>query len=153
VLREVIDSDLPVFFRHQRDPTARHMAAFVPADPDDRAAFDAHWRRIRASAGVKVRTIVVDAEVVGHVASFERDGDHEVTYWIDAAHWGRGIATAALRAFLQEDPVRPVVARVVKDSAASRRVLEKCGFLVVGEDHGHAAGRGTVVEELVLRLD
>ena len=40
-LREVVDADLPIFFEQQRDPVAHHMAAFVPRDPNDRAAFDA----------------------------------------------------------------------------------------------------------------
>ena len=57
------------------------------------------------------RTIAVDGEVVGIITSFDRDGDHEVTYWIGRVFWGRGIATAALRAFLSEDVERPVFGR------------------------------------------
>jgi len=153
MLRPVTESDLPIFFEHCRDETARDMAAFVSEDPEDRAAFDAHWDRIRNSESVIVRTIVVDGEVVGHIASFDRDGDHEVTYWIGREYWGRGIATDALRAFLDEDPLRPVFGRVVKNNVGSRRVLEKCGFSISGEDRGYAAGRGEEVEEYILRLD
>jgi RimJ/RimL family protein N-acetyltransferase len=153
VLRAVADSDLPVFFEHQRDEAARHMAAFVSEDGSDRGAFDAHWARIRDSDKVLVRTIVVEEKPVGHIASFDRDGDHEVTYWIGREHWGQGIATRALTAFLAEDAVRPMFGRVVKDGAASRRVLEKCGFRLHGEDKGYAAGRGAEVEEFILRLD
>lgn len=152
MLRPMTDSDLPIFFEYQRDETARHMAAFVPDDPDDRAAFDAHWERIRKSETVLIRTIVVNEEVVGHIASFDRDGDHEVTYWLGRQFWGRGIATDALRAFLAEDLERPMFGRVAKDSIASRRVLEKCGFSVCGEDQGYAGGRGAEVEEYILRL-
>ena len=129
------------------------MAAFVPKDPNDREAFDAQWQRMRSSDSVLVRTIVNDSAVVGHVASFDRDGEHEVTYWIGKEYWGRGIATEALKAFLDEDTARPIFGRVVKDSAASRRVLEKCGFSVCAEDKGFADGRGAEVEEYVLRLD
>ena len=28
ILREVVDSDLPIFFEHQRDPEGARMAAF-----------------------------------------------------------------------------------------------------------------------------
>ncbi len=161
LLRSVLDSDLPIFFEQERDETARYMAAFVPEDPNDRNAFEAQWKRMRASDSILVRTIVVDsggdsgdsAAVAGHIASFDRDGEHEVTYWLGREFWGRGIATAALQAFLREDPVRPIYGRVVKDSVASRRVLEKCGFSVCREDKGFAAGRGAEVEEYVLRLD
>src|SRR3954464_7478852 len=95
VLREVHDSDLPVFFRQMNDPEALHMAAFTPKDPADRDAFDAHWKRIRASADVQ-RTILADGDVVGSAAVYGEPGEREVTYWIDRAYWGRGRATGAL---------------------------------------------------------
>jgi len=40
ILRDVIESDLPIFFEHQRQPEANRMAAF-PARA--REAFMAHW--------------------------------------------------------------------------------------------------------------
>ena len=43
ILRDVIDSDLAIFFEHQQEPEAVWMAAFTAKDPSDRAAFDAHW--------------------------------------------------------------------------------------------------------------
>src|SRR5687767_4294744 len=58
-LREVSDADLPIFFEHQQDAEAVVMAAFTHKDPSDRAAFDAHWARIRASDSVINRTIEV----------------------------------------------------------------------------------------------
>jgi hypothetical protein len=44
-LREVEADDLPIFFEHQRDPDANHMAAFTSKDPTNRDAFLAHWAR------------------------------------------------------------------------------------------------------------
>ena len=41
---------------------------------------------------------------------------------------GRGIATAALTAFLRLEQTRPLYAGVAKHDAASVRVLQKCGF-------------------------
>ena len=32
VLRDVLDDDLTIFFKHQLDPGANHMAAFMPRD-------------------------------------------------------------------------------------------------------------------------
>ena len=66
--------------------------------------------------------------------SFERSGRREVGYWLGREHWGRGVATAALRAFLGEERTRPLHAGVLPANAGSLRVLEKCGFDVVGED-------------------
>ncbi|SOD87490.1 GNAT family N-acetyltransferase [Streptomyces sp. Ag109_G2-15] len=151
-LRAVEDSDLPVFFRQMTDPTALRMAAFGPKDPADRAAFDAHWRRIRASPDV-LRTVLADGAVVGSAAVYGEPGEREVTYWIERAYWGRGVATAALRALLAEVPERPLYARAAADNAGSLRVLEKCGFRVSARARGFANGRGAEIDEVVLTLE
>lgn len=150
-LREVLDSDLPVFFRHMSDPESNRIAAFTSKDPTDRAAFDAHWARIRASDAV-IRTVLADDVVVGHTAVYGPPEEREVTYTIDRAYWGRGIATAALRALLELVPQRPLHARAAADNAGSVRVLEKCGFTVTGHERGFAHARGAEIDELVLTL-
>ncbi|MGW2828986.1 GNAT family N-acetyltransferase [Streptomyces sp. NPDC001286] len=152
VLREVHDSDLPVFFRQMNDPEALHMAAFTPKDPADRDAFDAHWERIRAGGDV-LRTVLVDGDVVGSAAVYGDPGEREVTYWVDRAYWGRGVATAALLALLAEVPERPLYARAAADNAASRRVLEKCGFRLTARATGFANARGEEIDEVVLTLE
>ena len=45
-LRDVIESDLPIFFEQQLDPEANYIVAFTARDPTDRDAFIAHWARI-----------------------------------------------------------------------------------------------------------
>jgi RimJ/RimL family protein N-acetyltransferase len=152
-LRPVHDSDLPVFYRQMNDPESLLMAAFTPKDPADRDAFDAHWKRIRASSDVLQRTILADGDVVGSAAVYGEPGEREVTYWIDRAYWGQGIATAALRDLLAEVPERPLYARAAADNAGSRRVLEKCGFRVTARATGYANARGEEIDEVVLTLD
>jgi RimJ/RimL family protein N-acetyltransferase len=152
-LREVTAADVLLFFEHQRDPEAVRMAAFTPADPNDRAAFLVRWARILADDEVVARTVVFDGEVVGHVGRFAHFGEPEVTYWIDPARWGEGLATAALTLFLESEPLRPLYARAAVDNVGALRVLAKCGFVAVGEDVGFAEGRGEDVEEFILRLD
>ncbi|MFF3998268.1 GNAT family N-acetyltransferase [Streptomyces cyaneofuscatus] len=153
VLRPVEDGDLPLFFAWTSDPAATRVAAFTSEDPTDRAAFDAHWARIRAgSGGAVMRTVVADGVVVGHVGAYGEPGDRHVTYWVDRAHWGRGLATAALRAFLRETPTRPLHAWAAADNLGSRRVLEKCGFVVTGRDRGFAHARGEEIDEVLATL-
>ncbi|MEV4448629.1 MULTISPECIES: GNAT family N-acetyltransferase [Streptomyces] len=152
-LRPVHDSDLPVFFRLMNDPESLRMAAFTAEDPTDRDAFDAHWKRVRASSDVVPRTILADGDVVGSAAVYGDPGEREVTYWIDRAYWGRGIATAALRDLLAEVPERPLHARAAADNAGSRRVLEKCGFRVTANARGYAHARGEDTDEVVLTLE
>jgi RimJ/RimL family protein N-acetyltransferase len=152
-LRPVRDEDHDALFDFQRDPDAVRMAAFTRADPDDRAAFDEHQHRVRTADGVRHRAIERDGVLVGTVAAFTIEGEREVTYWVDPSRWGEGIATDALRLLLAEEPERPVYGRVALHNKGSRRVLERCGFHVVGEDRGFAAGVGEDTDELVLRLD
>ncbi len=152
VLREVVAADLPVFFSHQQDEGAVHMAAFVSRDPTDRDVFDAHWARTMGDPAILIRTILAGGEVVGHIAKFERDGEPEITYWIDRAYWGRGVATSALRLFLGEVTQRPLYAGAAQDNVGSLRVLEKCGFSVCGHDRGFAGARGEEIDETRMRL-
>ena len=144
-LRNVEAGDLPVFFEHQRDPVATAMAAFPARERD---AFDAHWGRIMSDPTLVTQTVVVDGVVAGNVVMFPRGGQHLVGYWVGREFWGRGIATVALRLFLDKFAARPLHAYVATTNVGSRRVLEKCGFTPVealppGEDG---------VEELVMVL-
>ncbi len=152
-LRPVEDSDLDAVFRQMRDRDSVRMAAFTAEDPDDRDRFDAHLARVRASPDVTLRAVTCDGLLVGTISSFVVEGDTEVTYWIDRAAWGRGIASRALALLLHEVTVRPVHARVASDNGGSLRVLQKCGFTVVGTETSFAAGRNSHIEETVLRLD
>ncbi len=151
-LRDVEPADLPIFFEQQRDPAGVHMAAFTMQNPDDRAAFDAHWAYILAETNVIFRTIVVDGQVAGSVLSYVGDIGPEVSYWLGREFWGRGIATTALDAFLEVQTTRPLFARAAADNAASLRVLQKCGFLITGQERGYAVARKQVIDEYVLEL-
>jgi RimJ/RimL family protein N-acetyltransferase len=124
-IRDVDDGDLEAFFEHQLDPEALRMAVF-PAR--DRAAFMAHWAKIRDDQTVAVQTIVADGRVVGNLVSWDQKGLRLVGYWIGRRDWGRGIATEALALFLGQVTQRPVYAYVEVHNAGSIRVLEKCGF-------------------------
>ncbi|MFE4175928.1 GNAT family N-acetyltransferase [Streptomyces sp. NPDC056909] len=152
-LREVRESDLPLFFAMAQDPEANRMAAFTAEDPADRARFDAQWARILDSAGIVARTVVAEGAVAGHAAVYGPAGEREVTYWIDRGRWGRGIATAALRALLGAVPERPLFARSAADNAGSIRVLEKCGFTVTGRNRDYAPGRDEETDEVLLTLE
>ncbi len=152
-LRDLIDTDLPLFFEQGRDPDAVYMAAFTTKDPNDRAVFDAHWERILGRDDVTNQTILFDGEVAGNVACFPFFGEPTVAYWIGKDYWGKGIATEALTQFLRQIETRPLYARVAKDNIGSRRVLEKCGFTITGEDKGFAEGRGAEIEEYILRFN
>ena len=146
-LRAVEEADLPLLFEQQLDPEATRMAAFPPRDRD---AFMAHWAKILADNAPATRTILFDGSVAGYICSFDISGKREVGYWIGREHWGKGVATRALRMFLEEQRDRPLYAHVAKHNVGSIRVLEKCGFEVVGEEKTEL--RGVEREDVVMVL-
>jgi RimJ/RimL family protein N-acetyltransferase len=129
------------------------MAAFTPENQTDHQAFLDRMARNRAAMGVTNRVIVADGDIVGTIASFHVDDQAEVTYWVERAHWGKGIASAALRLLVAEVAERPLYGRAASDNAGSLRVLEKVGFRRIGVDRGYAHARGEEIEETILRLD
>lgn len=152
-LRDVTVDDLPVFFAQQLDAAANWMAAFTPVQTDDWDAFTARWARNLSDDTRVAQTILWNGQVAGNVVSFQLFGQPAVGYWLGQEYWGKGIATRALAAFLEVVTVRPLYAYAARDNIGSRRVLEKCGFVVIGEDKGYAHARGVEIEEVVLRLD
>ena len=131
-LRDVEAQDLALFFEHQRDPVAVEMVMFRSRDA---AEFAQHWAKLLADETNLKQTIIVDGQVAGNIGSWtSAEGQREVGYWIDRAFWGRGVATAALAAFLRLEPTRPLHAGVAKHNLASIRVLQKCGFTITGNE-------------------
>jgi RimJ/RimL family protein N-acetyltransferase len=152
-LRDVTGADLPVFFNQQLDPDANQMAAFTAKNPSDRWAFDSRWARIMASSIVISKAIIYQGRVAGHISSYVEAGRLEIGYWLGKEFWRKGLATLALTRFLAEvNGARPIYARVAEDNLASRRVLEKCGFQIIGNDRGFANARGEEITELILVL-
>jgi RimJ/RimL family protein N-acetyltransferase len=150
-LRDLVDEDIPIFFANHRDPEAARMAAFGTKD-QDASALAARWRKYRADGSMTHKTIVVDGEVAGSIATFPLEGKAQVTYWIGRSHWGRGIATEALSRFLELVTTRPLYASAAKDNVGSLRVLQKCGFVVVGSERAFASARGEEIDEVFLEL-
>jgi len=148
MLRDVVEDDLPVFFEQQLDPQAVEMAAFPSRE---REPFFEHWHRTMLDDSCVLKTIVSDGEVVGNMLSWERDGKRLVGYWLGRTFWGRGLATQALAEFIEELGVRPLYAEVATANIGSIRVLEKCGFTLVGKETEQTPDFGEI-ELLVMQL-
>jgi RimJ/RimL family protein N-acetyltransferase len=128
------------------------MAAFTRADPSDRAAFDAHHQRIRDDPTATLLAVDDDNGLVGTVGSFTMEGAREVTYWIDPARWGEGLASAALGEFLRVEATRPLHARVARHNIGSAKVLARSGFVPIGAETSYADGLGREVVEDIYQL-
>ncbi len=148
-LRNIEPNDLPIFYEQQLDADATRMAAF-PAR--NRAAFDAHWAtNILGNPEAVKQTILIDGQVAGNIGSWPQEGVRLVGYWIGKEHWGKGVATRALAAFLHLLTERPLHAHVVKHNVASIRVLEKCGFSLEREEMVEVVDKDVAELVLVLR--
>lgn len=152
-LREVGDDDLERLFELESDAAGSDMIAFLPREPGDRAAFDAHWERIRADPDTLTWIIEEDGRFAGYALSFLMHGERQVGYWIVREFWGRGIASAALARMLELIPERPLWGSTVSDNLGSQRVLQSGGFVFQHVERTHAPRRGVEVDEHVFRLD
>ena len=151
-LRKTSPSDLDTLFLFQLDPEANHMAAFTSKNPADKKAYLEKYSALLKDPSIHMYTICSEHSIVGSIAKFEIEGQPEITYWINRAYWGKGIATEALRLFLPMEPARPLQARVAFDNTGSQKVLEKCGFVKVGRDSGFANARQQETEEFIYEL-
>ncbi|WP_044002307.1 GNAT family N-acetyltransferase [Hymenobacter swuensis] len=151
-LRPTEVADLAVLFQFQLNEEAAHLAAFMPKDHTDQTAYLAKYRRFLLDPTIHMQSILVDGVLAGSIAKFEIEGEAEITYWLDRRYWGRGVATAALRGFLQLEPARPLIGRVAFDNFGSQKVLTTCGFHKVGTDKGFASARQAEIEEFIYQL-
>ena len=124
LLRPVEDGDLDQLFAFERDPAAVEMAAFTRADPSDREAFDAHYRRVRANPE-------------NTLCAIQRDG----------------VAGAALQAFLQVERTRPLFARVAEHNIASGKALTRAGFSEIDRETSYAPGVAREIVERIYRRE
>jgi len=151
-LRRAGEADLEIFYEQQCDPEAAAMAVFPSRERD---AFFAHWQgRVLPSSDGHAMTITYDGLVAGNIVSWAADGQVLVGYWLGRSYWGRGVATAALGLFLAEHETRrPIHAHVAATNVGSIRVLEKCGFELIGRSTGFDDAFGMDVEELLMVLE
>jgi RimJ/RimL family protein N-acetyltransferase len=152
VLKTTLFSELELLYQFQRDETARHMAAFMSGDRNDKAGYIKKYTALLQDPSVTQRTIWFGKEIAGSIAKFVMEGDAEITYWIDRRFWGQGIATGALRAFLEIVKTRPICGRTAFDNTGSQKVLERCGFVRIGQDTGYAAERKKEITEYIYEL-
>jgi RimJ/RimL family protein N-acetyltransferase len=101
--------------------------------------------------------IEVEGEAAGGIGVMLRSDvervDAELGYWLGEAFWGRGIMTAAVRAFapwaLQRFHLARLHANVFGFNAASARVLEKAGFTLEGRLRQSAFKDGRLIDQLI----
>jgi [ribosomal protein S5]-alanine N-acetyltransferase len=159
-LRPWLLGDAEEFVRCANDPAvAANLCDSFP-HPYTLAHATAWLRAAVAVWPVVEFAIEVDGEVAGGIGlTFGTDIHRcsaEIGYWLGRSFWGRGLATAAVKAlvgygFREFRPMR-IFARVFAGHTASIRVLEKAGFSREGLMRRAAIKAGVVRDQVLYAI-
>ncbi len=104
--------------------------------------------------------IEVDGEAAGGIGLFLQEDvsrfTAEIGYWLGQAHWGHGLATAAVRRFTDYAfatfDLNRIFGNVFAGNEASGRVLEKAGYALEGRHARAAVKDGRVMDNLLYAI-
>ena len=157
ILRELLSSDAPSLARHANDRRVWVQLRDIfphPYQEKDAAEF---IERIQMQNQPTAFALAVDGQAVG-VIGLTRQTDinrqsAEIGYWIGTAHWGKGIATAAVRALtswsMEQLGLVRLYATPCVHNVASCRVLEKAGYVREGLMCKSAIKDGQVLDQVL----
>lgn len=118
-----------------------------------------HWRREWRRGGDLALALFLDGKVAGSCGLHRRigRGGLELGYWVHTAYAGRGLATraAAGLATLAFGPLEMARVEIHHDRAnlASRRVPEKLGFALLGEEPSAVDAPGETGISCIWRME
>ena len=157
VLRELTLSDAPSLARHANDRRIwlqlRDVFPYPYQEEDAREFIE----RIRLQNQPTAFALGVDGHAVGVIGLIlQHDINRlsaEIGYWIGTAYWGKGIATAAVTALtkwsMDELKMVRLFATPFADNTASRRVLEKAGYVREGVMRKSAIKDGQIRDQVL----
>lgn len=140
-LRALVPDDFGVIYRLQTDPQVTRYFGRAPMTPEQvKERIDGVITGVREGAAVRWGLVLRESgELLGTAGFWRWSKDHrfaEVGYEIVPEQWGKGIMTEALRAAIRYGfevmELHRVEANLDPENAASRRVLEKLGFVREG---------------------
>ncbi len=98
--------------------------------------------------------ITVDDKAIGSIGVFRKDNIHsrtaEMGYYISELFWGQGLGTSAVKQtckyIFENTDILRIFAEPFAYNTASRRILEKSGFLCEGILRANAVKNGKVLD-------
>lgn len=161
-LRWPCAKDAGAVLRLAGDPAVAEMTARIP-HPLPRAEVDGFLLQARAgnAAGTGLTLALArrsaPADLVGIVGLFGDPAEPEIGYWLGRPHWGAGLmgeaVAAVVDAYFAYAGGRTLRSSARIDNPASRRVLERCGFVHTGTETRDVPVRGGAVTVELFRLD
>ncbi|MET0607013.1 MAG: GNAT family N-acetyltransferase [Beijerinckiaceae bacterium] len=127
--------------------------------PQERARFE-EWTSLAAELNdgeeVAVAAILLEGRAVGIVAINWLRGARNLGYWLAQPAWGRGLMSEAVEGMLawffahHEDLF--ILSGAVEGNAASLRILDKLGFVTIGETMTPSLAHGCLVGHIDMVL-
>ena len=153
-LRPLRRSDEGPIEQHAADRRVAEMTTAIP-HPLPPGTTDAFVTRCLSGAGSET-VWAMDAsagglgELVGLIGLDAMDrGQAEIGYWVAPVVWNTGLATEALRALMEANPLghAQVFGKVFQDNPASARVLTNAGFDYISDAEAYCPARGAVLPQ------
>jgi ribosomal-protein-alanine N-acetyltransferase len=122
---------------------------------------DQFLERVCAATPTNVLAIDIYGEAVGSIGIFPQADimrmNAELGYWLGEPFWGRGIMPRAVAlmieyAFSTFPRITRIYARPYSNNPASRRVLEKAGFILEAHIKDNIIKNGEVLDELIFAV-
>ncbi len=152
VLRPLRESDSGLIAQYTGDERVARMTPAIP-HPMPPGAVEAYVAR--ATSQTREEDIwAIDGtpdggeELKGIIALKQMDRDQsEVSFWIAPLFWNTGLASEAVKALVEANPLDNVAmfASVFQDNPASARVLIHCGFDYLGDAESFSVSRNATV--------
>lgn len=151
-LRPLRRSDLGLIELYAGDPRVARMTTSIPhpLPPGTIEAFIS-----RSLADNRAEDVwAMDAsrtggsEMMGLISLVRLDRNQsEVGYWVAPVFWNTGLASDAVAALVQANPLgnATMFASVFQDNPASAQVLTRCGFKYLGDAENYCLARDTTL--------
>jgi RimJ/RimL family protein N-acetyltransferase len=152
VLRPIRTSDLGLVGMYGADRRVAEMTPNIP-HPLPPGAMEAFIARAQAPDRADFvwsmdATAIGGAEVLGLISLAQMDRDQsEVSYWVAPTMWNTGLASEAVRALVDANPLgnKTIFASVFQDNPGSARVLTNAGFDYLGDAEAFSVARNAKV--------
>lgn len=151
-LRPVRKSDTGLIQLYGGDERVARMTAAIP-HPLPPGATEAYVNRVispqrEEDVWAMDATKVGGAELMGIISMHRMDRNQsEIGYWVAPAFWNTGLASDAVGALVNANPMRneTIFASVFQDNPASARVLVNTGFDYIGDAETFCVARNAKV--------
>ncbi|MEL6619039.1 MAG: GNAT family N-acetyltransferase [Pseudomonadota bacterium] len=152
VLRPLRKSDMGLIEMHASDERVARMTPSIP-HPVPPGMIEAFVTRAMADDRDEDVWAMDDeqspgTEVMGLISLTRMDRNQsEVAYWVAPHFWNTGLASEAVQALVQANPMGndTMFASVFQDNPASARVLTHCGFEYLGDAESFSVARDATV--------